>query len=57
MSSHRRSFGERVTTYEALRQAICQHAARAAEKLHGERQFCRHISVQLIHIYTDISIT
>ncbi|EAB9752329.1 translesion error-prone DNA polymerase V subunit UmuC [Salmonella enterica subsp. salamae] len=40
-----RSFGERVTTYEALRQAICQHAERAAEKLRGERQFCRHIAV------------
>ncbi|ELJ5446135.1 Y-family DNA polymerase [Salmonella enterica] len=40
-----RSFGERVTTYEALRQAICQHAERAAEKLRSERQFCRHIAV------------
>lgn len=40
-----RSFGERVTTYEALRQAICQHAERAAEKLRGERQLCRHIAV------------
>ncbi|EAQ1372522.1 Y-family DNA polymerase [Salmonella enterica subsp. enterica serovar Muenchen] len=40
-----RSFGERVTTYEALRQAICRHAERAAEKLRGERQFCRHIAV------------
>ncbi|EHQ2103309.1 Y-family DNA polymerase [Salmonella enterica subsp. enterica serovar Saintpaul] len=40
-----RSFGERLTTYEALRQAICQHAERAAEKLRGERQFCRHIAV------------
>ncbi|EHW3559467.1 Y-family DNA polymerase [Salmonella enterica] len=40
-----RSFGERATTYEALRQAICQHAERAAEKLRGERQFCRHIAV------------
>ncbi|HDI1196116.1 TPA: Y-family DNA polymerase [Salmonella enterica] len=40
-----RSFGERVTTYEALCQAICQHAERAAEKLRGERQFCRHIAV------------
>ncbi|EIZ1086466.1 Y-family DNA polymerase [Klebsiella oxytoca] len=39
-----RSFGERVTTYEAMRQAICQHAERAAEKLRGERQYCRHIS-------------
>lgn len=40
-----RSFGERVTTYEAMRQAVCQHAERAAEKLRGERQFCRHSAV------------
>ena len=39
-----RSFGERVTTYEAMRQAVCQHAERAAEKLRGEHQYCRHIS-------------
>ena len=42
-----RSFGERVTTYEAMRQAVCQYAERAAEKLRGERQFCRHIAVFL----------
>lgn len=40
-----RSFGERITTYDSLRQAICQYAERAAEKLRGEKQFCRHISV------------
>ncbi|MEG5552333.1 translesion error-prone DNA polymerase V subunit UmuC [Enterobacter wuhouensis] len=40
-----RSFGERVTTYEAMRQAVCHHAERAAEKLRGERQFCRQIAV------------
>lgn len=40
-----RSFGERITTYDALRQAVCQYAERAAEKLRGERQFCRHIAV------------
>lgn len=40
-----RSFGKRITTYEALRQAICQYAERAAEKLRGERQYCRHIAV------------
>lgn len=40
-----RSFGERITTYEAMRQAICQYAERAAEKLREERQYCRHISV------------
>lgn len=40
-----RSFGERVTTYEAMRQAVCQYAERAAEKLRGERQFCKQIAV------------
>ncbi|WP_436877914.1 Y-family DNA polymerase [Siccibacter turicensis] len=40
-----RSFGEKVVTFEAMRQAVCQYAERAAEKLRGERQFCRHISV------------
>ncbi|ECF3654145.1 Y-family DNA polymerase [Salmonella enterica] len=40
-----RSFGERITTYPAMRQAICQYAERAAEKLRGERQYCRHIAV------------
>jgi DNA polymerase V len=27
-----------------MRQAVCQHAERAAEKLRGEHQYCRHIS-------------
>lgn len=40
-----RSFGERVTTYADMRQAVCQHAERAAEKLRGERQFCRQIAL------------
>ncbi|MCT4709068.1 Y-family DNA polymerase [Enterobacteriaceae bacterium H11S18] len=40
-----RSFGERITAYESMRQAVCQYAERAAEKLREERQFCRHISV------------
>lgn len=40
-----RSFGERVTTYEVMRQAVCQYAERAAEKLRGERQFCRYVAV------------
>lgn len=39
-----RSFGERVTRYEAMRQSVCQYAERATEKLRGERQFCRNIS-------------
>lgn len=40
-----RSFGEKVVTFEAMRQAVCQYAERAAEKLRGERQYCRHISI------------
>ena len=39
-----RSFGERVTEYEQMHQAICSHAARAAEKLRDEHQYCRYIS-------------
>lgn len=40
-----RSFGERITSFDDMRQAVCQYAERAAEKLRGERQYCRHISV------------
>lgn len=40
-----RSFGERITTLEAMRQAVCQYAERAAEKLREERQYCRQIAV------------
>lgn len=39
-----RSFGERLTEYEHMRQALCSYAARAAEKLRAEHQYCRHIS-------------
>ncbi|MTH47210.1 Y-family DNA polymerase [Intestinirhabdus alba] len=39
-----RSFGDRIGDYEPVRQAICSYAARAAEKLRAERQYCRHIS-------------
>lgn len=40
-----RSFGERITTYEAMRQAICTYAERVGEKLREDRQFCHHVSV------------
>jgi len=40
-----RSFGERITSKVAMQQALCQYATRAAEKLRGEWQFCRRISV------------
>ncbi|EBZ0941171.1 translesion error-prone DNA polymerase V subunit UmuC [Salmonella enterica subsp. enterica serovar Braenderup] len=39
-----RSFGDRITDYIQMRQAICSYAARAAEKLRGEHQYCRFIS-------------
>ena len=39
-----RSFGDCVTEYEEMRQAICSYAARAAEKLRSEHQFSRFIS-------------
>jgi len=40
-----RSFGERITSKVAMQQALCLYATRAAEKLRGERQFCRRVSV------------
>ena len=40
-----RSFGHRITAYADMRQAVCTYAERAAEKLRGERQYCRFISV------------
>ncbi|MFV8869748.1 translesion error-prone DNA polymerase V subunit UmuC [Serratia fonticola] len=39
-----RSFGERITEYEHMHQAICLYATRAAEKLRAERQYCRLVS-------------
>ncbi|ELW1645907.1 translesion error-prone DNA polymerase V subunit UmuC [Enterobacter oligotrophicus] len=42
-----RSFGYRITEYVEMHQAICAYAERAAEKLRGERQYCRLISVFL----------
>ncbi|ENK6899168.1 hypothetical protein AB3039_003746 [Escherichia albertii] len=39
-----RSFGERITDKDAMHQAVVQYAERAAEKLHGERQYCRQVA-------------
>lgn len=39
-----RSFGERVTNCEQMRQAIYIYAARGAKKLRREHQYCRFIS-------------
>ncbi|WP_312831038.1 translesion error-prone DNA polymerase V subunit UmuC [Pantoea eucrina] len=40
-----RSFGSRITDYRDMREAICNFAVRAAEKLRTERQYCRQIAV------------
>ncbi|HEC2594201.1 TPA: translesion error-prone DNA polymerase V subunit UmuC, partial [Raoultella planticola] len=39
-----RSFSHYIMEYEEMRQAICSYAARAAEKLRSEHQYCRFIS-------------
>lgn len=39
-----RSFGDRITDYDQMHQAIYMYATRAAEKLREERQYCRHVS-------------
>ncbi|WP_410012260.1 translesion error-prone DNA polymerase V subunit UmuC [Sodalis sp. C49] len=40
-----RSFSSRITRYQDMREAVCSYAARAAEKLRGENQFCRQVAV------------
>jgi len=42
-----RSFGERITQLQDMKQAVCQYVERAAEKLRQERQYCKHVSVFL----------
>lgn len=40
-----RSFAERMTEYEPLRETVCEFAARAAERLRGEGQVCSVVNV------------
>ncbi|WP_273852113.1 translesion error-prone DNA polymerase V subunit UmuC [Serratia bockelmannii] len=40
-----RSFGQRLTHYPHMREAICSYAERAAEKLRQEKRYCRNVSV------------
>lgn len=42
-----RSFSTRIGRYQDMREAVCSYAVRAAEKLRGERQYCRQVSVFL----------
>ncbi|MFQ6256737.1 translesion error-prone DNA polymerase V subunit UmuC [Yersinia enterocolitica] len=39
-----RSFSERITEYQNIREAVCSYAEKAAEKLRNEHQYCRHVS-------------
>ncbi|PIJ50003.1 DNA polymerase V subunit UmuC [Erwinia sp. OLTSP20] len=39
-----RSFGERITDYDAMRQAVCSYAERVAEKLREDGQYCHHVA-------------
>ncbi|KNC09605.1 DNA polymerase V subunit UmuC [Klebsiella sp. RIT-PI-d] len=40
-----RSFGERICDYPPMREAVCYYASRAAERMRGQHQYCRFISV------------
>lgn len=40
-----RSFGERITSFQAMREAICEYTARAAEKLRAEKQMAKRVSI------------
>ncbi|WP_241583454.1 MULTISPECIES: translesion error-prone DNA polymerase V subunit UmuC [Rosenbergiella] len=40
-----RSFSQRITDYVQMREAVCNYAVRAAEKLRGEKQYCRQVGV------------
>ncbi|WKX25368.1 translesion error-prone DNA polymerase V subunit UmuC [Tatumella ptyseos] len=40
-----RSFSQRITDYRQMREAVCNYAVRAAEKLRIEKQYCRQVGV------------
>ena len=40
-----RSFGQRVTTFNQMREAVCEHTVRAGEKLRKERQQAKVLTV------------
>ncbi|HGY4712111.1 TPA: translesion error-prone DNA polymerase V subunit UmuC [Klebsiella oxytoca] len=42
-----RSFSQKVSEYGSMREAICSHAVRAAERLRAQHQYCRYVSVFL----------
>lgn len=42
-----RSFGERITEFQPLREAVSKHASQAAEKLRQQQQYCRLVQVSV----------
>jgi DNA polymerase V len=40
-----RSFGQRITVFQHMQEAICDYAARAAEKLRTEKQYAKSVTV------------
>ena len=42
-----RSFSKRVTNYQHLKEAVCEYAARAAEKLRHQHQYARLVTVSI----------
>lgn len=42
-----RSFSQKVSEYGPMREAICSHAVRTAERLRAQHQYCRYVSVFL----------
>lgn len=42
-----RSFGQRITAYQDMQEAICDYAVRAAEKLRLEKQYAKSLTVFL----------
>lgn len=40
-----RSFSQRITDLDSMRQTVCQYTTRAAEKLRGERQWAKRVLV------------
>ncbi|MBK5016750.1 hypothetical protein [Pantoea sp. S62] len=39
------SLVERITSYDAMRQAICTYTERVGKKLRKDRHFCHHVSM------------
>ncbi|GAA3716989.1 translesion error-prone DNA polymerase V subunit UmuC [Oceanisphaera sediminis] len=42
-----RSFGERITEFQSMREAVSKYTSRAAEKLRVQQEYCRLVQVSL----------